>query len=220
MKKYLPTFIRLVFLALFILLIQNGKMMLWFGIYAFSLILALIFGRIYCGYICPMNTLMIPTDKIAKKLKFQTDKMPKWLQSGKISWIAIFVSLAVMIFTKRIMDKNIPILLIWLGISVVITIRYKPSIFHNLICPFGPLQKIFGRFTRFSENVYKEGCIGCYKCEKVCPSEAILVNKEDKKAEIDRSLCHQCTNCVQVCPTDTISYSNLNKRPNTDATPL
>ena len=66
MKKYLPTFIRIVFLVLFVLLIQNGKMMLWFGIYAFSLILALIFGRIYCGYICPMNTLMIPTDRIAK----------------------------------------------------------------------------------------------------------------------------------------------------------
>ena len=122
MKKYLPTFIRIVFLVLFVLLIQNGKMMLWFGIYAFSLILALIFGRIYCGYICPMNTLMIPTDRIAKKLKIQTNKSPKWLQSGKIAWVAIFISLAVMLFAKRIMGRNIPILLIWLVISVVITL--------------------------------------------------------------------------------------------------
>lgn len=220
MKKYLPTFIRIVFLVLFVLLIQNGKMMLWFGIYAFSLILALIFGRIYCGYICPMNTLMIPTDWIAKKLKVQTNKSPKWIQSGKIAWVAIFISLAVMLFAKRIMGRNIPILLIWLVISVVITLRYKPSVFHNLICPFGPLQRIFGKFARFSENVDKEGCIGCYKCEKVCPSEAILVNEEDKKAEINTSLCHQCTNCVQVCPTDTICYSNLNNKLNTNTTPL
>ena len=220
MKRYFPTSIRLVFLALFVFLIQNGKMMLWFGIYAFSLILALIFGRIYCGYICPMNTLMIPTDWIAKKLKIQTDKSPKWLRSGKITWVAIFASLAVMLLAKRIMDRNIPILLIWLVISVVITLRYKPSVFHNLICPFGPLQKIFGKFSRFSEIVNKEGCIGCYKCEMVCPSEAILVNEEDKKAEINTSFCHQCTNCLQVCPTDTINYSRLSKISDVNTTPL
>lgn len=59
----------------------------------------------------------------------------------------------------------------------------------------------------FSERVNKSGCIGCKKCEKVCPSEAIEV-KADKKAEVETSLCFQCTNCVQVCPTDCISYTN------------
>lgn len=205
--KYIITTIRLLFLALFLFLVLNGKMMLWLGLFVVSLVLALIFGRVYCGYACPMNTLMIPTEWISKKLKLQTDKSPKWLHSGKFAWISLMGSVLFTIFARKILQRNIPILIIWLAVSVLVTIRYKPAVFHNLICPFGVLQKFFGRFAILSTNVNKTGCIGCKLCEKVCPTEAIVVKAEDKKADINTSLCLQCTNCQQVCPKDTIPYS-------------
>ena len=74
--KYIVTVVRLLFLALFVFLIVQGKMMLWLGLFGISLLAALIFGRIYCGYVCPMNTVMVPVDWIAKKLKIQTQKTP------------------------------------------------------------------------------------------------------------------------------------------------
>ena len=49
------------------------------------------------------------------------------------------------------------------------------------------------------------------KMEGVCPSNAISVKSEDKKAVIDTGKCFQCTNCSQICPSDTIHYSR-NKR--------
>lgn len=204
MKKYITSAIRIIFLGLFLFLIARGKMMLWLGLFATSLLAALIFGRVYCGYACPMNTLMIPTEWISKKLKLQSSKKPKWLKSGKFAWFSLIGSIALMLVFRIVLDKNIPILLIWLGIAVLLTLRYKPAVFHNLICPFGPLQRAFGRFAIFSEKV-DENCIGCKKCEKVCPSEAIVVNA-DKKAKIETSLCFQCTNCVQVCPVNSIHY--------------
>ncbi len=209
--RHIGTIIRIIFFGLFIVLMQKGKMMLWLGIYGVSLLLAVIFGRIYCGYVCPMNTLMIPAEWLSKKLKIQTDKTPKWLQSGKMTWVAMFGSIAIMLFARRVLKQNIPILIIWLFISVAMTLRYKPSVFHNLLCPFEPLQRIFGRFAIFSERVIPAACIGCYKCEKVCPSESILVEASDKKAYINTSMCLQCTNCVQVCPTDAICYTKSNK---------
>lgn len=205
--KYIISIIRILFLGLFLFLVSNGKMMLWLALYAVSLIAALLFGRVYCGYACPMNTLMIPTEWMSKKLKLQSKKTPKWLLSGRFPWFALIGSLAVMLLAKRILHKNIPILLIWLAVSVIITLRYKPAVFHNLICPFGVLQKLFGKYTKFSEKVNKDSCIGCKLCEKVCPSEAIEVNSIEKKAEIQTSLCLQCTNCQQVCPKDAIHYS-------------
>lgn len=204
--KYIINGIRLIFLGLFIFLISRGNMMLWLGLYGASLLLALVFGRIYCAYACPMNTLMVPTDFIAKKLKIQRKDAPKWLASGKLPWFTLIGSLLIMVLGKRVFEKNIPILLIWLVLSVLISIRYKPSVFHNLICPFGKPQSIFAGFTRFSETVDPDLCIGCKLCEGVCPSDAIAVGT-DKKAEINKSLCHQCTNCSQVCPTQAISYS-------------
>lgn len=205
--KYIINGVRILFLGLFLFLVINGKMMLWLALFAVSLVAALFFGRIYCGYACPMNTLMIPTEWISKKFKLQTDKTPKWLQSGKIGWISLGASLVLMIIGQKVLHRNIPILLIWLVTSVIITLRYKPAVFHNLICPFGVLQKLFGKSAWYSEKVDQSGCIGCKLCEKVCPSDAIKVM--DRKAKIDTSLCLQCTNCVQVCPKDTIHYTKL-----------
>ena len=205
--KYIITTIRVLFFVLFIFLLLNGKMMLWLALYAVSLLAALLFGRVYCGYVCPMNTLMIPTEWLSKKLKLQTVNSPKWLSSGKFAWFALAGSVAIMLLAQKLLDKNISILLIWLVVSALITLRYKPAVFHNLICPFGPLQKVFGRFAKVSEKVNKESCIGCKLCEKVCPSEAIEVKSTDKKAEIKTSICLQCTNCQQICPKDAIHYS-------------
>lgn len=205
--KYIITTIRILFFASFIFLLLKGKMMLWLALYGISLLVALLFGRVYCGYICPMNTLMIPTEWLSKKLKIQTDKSPKWLGSGKFAWLALVGSVVIMLLAQKLLHKNIPILLIWLAVSVLITLRYKPAVFHNLICPFGPLQKVFGRLAKFSEKVDKESCIGCKLCEKVCPCEAIEVKSTDKKAEIKTSICLQCTNCQQVCPSNAIRYS-------------
>lgn len=210
-RKTIVSIVRWLFLALFFFIISKGNMMLWLGLYGASLILALLFGRIYCGYICPMNTLMVPAEWISKKLKIQSKTTPKFLQSSKLPWITLVGSLALMIFSKRVLQKNIPLLLIWVIVSVLVTLRYKPEVFHNLICPFGALQKVFGKSARLSKNVEEDACIGCKLCEKDCPSAAIKVQPEDKKAIIDRSLCFQCTNCQDICPKDAINYTKTTK---------
>ena len=211
--KYIVTGVRLIFLSLFLFLIINGKMMMWLGLFAISLIAALFFGRVYCGYACPMNTLMGITEWISRKLNLQRPNTPKWLRlrvlsSGKFSWMALVLSVAAMLISKRFLSINIPILLIWLAISLVVTLRYKPEVFHNLICPFGALQRTFGKFAFFSKMVNEEKCVGCKLCEKACPSDAIKVDNKNKKAHINTALCLQCSNCQAVCPKDAIAYSS------------
>ena len=204
--KYISNIIRIIFLALFLFLLANGKVMLWLALFGVSLVLALVFGRLYCGYVCPMNTLMLPAEWLSKKLKLQKPNTPKLLKNGYLTWINLFVSIVLMLLSKRLLHINLPILPFWLLVSVLITLRYKPEVFHNLICPFGALQRVFGRFAMLSEKVDKDACIGCKLCENVCPSKAILVSTEDKKAMIKTELCHQCTNCQQVCPKSAIDY--------------
>lgn len=207
--KWIATIIRVLFLGLFLYLIITGNMMLWLALFALSLIVAIFFGRLYCGYVCPMNTVMIPVEWISKKLKWQNSTAPKWLEKGILPWAFLGISIVAMLLSKKILHINLPLLLIWLVVSILVTLRYKPYIFHNLICPFGALQKTFGRFARFSKNVNKTNCIGCKKCEEVCPSKSIIVSVKDNKANISTKLCLQCKNCSEVCPTSTIKYTKL-----------
>lgn len=205
--KHIAAIIRVLFLALFAFLLTQSKMMLWLGLFGVSLLAALVFGRIYCGYVCPMNTVMIPVNWIAKKLNIQTQNTPKWLKNSYFAWIALAGSVLAMLLSKRFLKINLPILLIWLVIAALMTLRYRPSVFHNLICPFGAPQRLFGRFARKRKAVDNTTCIGCRLCEKACPSEAIHVAYEDKKAVINTALCHQCINCQQACPQGSIHYA-------------
>ena len=206
-KKALITLIRLMFLTLFVVLILYGKMVLWLAVFAVSLVAELVFGRFYCGYLCPMNTVMIPTDWLARKLKIQTDKVPSWMKSGNLAWVLLAVSLVSILLLKRLGGINFQILPVLMVLSILITLRFHPSVFHNLLCPFGAIQKLFSGKPLMSHRGDPKACIGCKRCEKVCQSRAIVVTATDNKAHVSDNLCHQCTNCQQVCPTSAIRYA-------------
>ena len=208
MNKTWITVIRIAFFGIFLFLILIGKPFIWLALYGLSLILALFFGRIYCGFMCPISTVMGPAEFLSKKMSIQTDKTPKWLSSGVFAWIFLALSIALMLIFKKALKIDLPIIPIWIAVGFLVTLRYKPHVFHNLICPFGTLQGIFGRKPLFSKKVDKETCIWCRLCEKACPSDAIKVSSETKKATITPNICHQCTNCKDVCLKGSILYNN------------
>ena len=51
------------------------------------------------------------------------------------------------------------------------------------------------------------GCFGCGLCKKICPNDAITVDKF--LARIDYSKCTQCGLCATVCPKKLIKDSNV-----------
>ena len=53
-------------------------------------------------------------------------------------------------------------------------------------------------------------CIGCSKCEEVCPKDAITI--VNTLAYIDPVMCTLCRKCVPVCPTNSIIETNFPPR--------
>jgi ferredoxin len=69
---------------------------------------------------------------------------------------------------------------------------------------FSPMQPV--ATTNYIPKISKE-CIGCGKCEKVCPVSAIsmLKNKAGKSvAQVDHEVCLGCGICVRSCPQNVI----------------
>lgn len=52
-------------------------------------------------------------------------------------------------------------------------------------------------------SVNEDKCIGCARCKRWCPAEAITI--ENKKSHINSEKCIGCMECVTVCPTGAIS---------------
>ncbi|MDD1718508.1 MAG: 4Fe-4S dicluster domain-containing protein [Methanoregulaceae archaeon] len=54
--------------------------------------------------------------------------------------------------------------------------------------------------SRGHVTIDESRCISCGSCQRTCPSQAIVVEKEAKTWQIDRLRCVVCRACVDVCP--------------------
>src|SRR5690554_5847952 len=91
---------QLFFLAAFIGLFALGKIQMWMVIFLASIIAAILFGRFYCGWICPANTLMEGIGWIYKKLGIKPTKTPGWLKTPVVRYGVLALFLAAMVFVQ------------------------------------------------------------------------------------------------------------------------
>ena len=57
MKKIFQTILQVLLLAVFGFLIINGRVQIWMGLLVFGILGSILFGRFYCGWMCPINTV-------------------------------------------------------------------------------------------------------------------------------------------------------------------
>lgn len=81
---------------------------------------------------------------------------------------------------------------------------------------FGYMNPI--QTTAFLPQVVDEGCIGCGKCTRACPIEAIKLDPVTKKAKVDEGICLGCGVCVRNCPKKSIYLKHREKQIITPAT--
>lgn len=83
---------------------------------------------------------------------------------------------------------------------------------------FAPSQPI--ATSNYIPKVSAEACVGCGKCAKVCPMDAISMVSDEhgvKKPVIDESICLGCGVCARNCPKKVMI---LNRRPVQVITPV
>jgi ech hydrogenase subunit F len=64
--------------------------------------------------------------------------------------------------------------------------------------PAEPAKKTL--LTRGHVTIDESRCISCGTCQRKCPAQAILLNKEEKTWQMDRLRCVVCNSCVDTCP--------------------
>ncbi|MDP2173224.1 MAG: 4Fe-4S binding protein [Candidatus Cloacimonadaceae bacterium] len=77
---------------------------------------------------------------------------------------------------------------------VIIALSLLAVLFVSIACK---------RVTITEYNVDSSSCNGCGECIRVCPSDAIFYDVNNK-AVIDQSKCTRCAECVAACPNNAI----------------
>lgn len=203
MKKVVQRSIQILALTLFVVLAVIGKIQIWMGIFVLSALASLIFSRFYCGWLCPINTVLKPLTWAKKKLHIRGFKVPNFL---KKTWVRIFMLVlfvGILAFTLKT-GKKLPVLPLSVALGFSLTLFFPEELWHRYLCPYGAILSLPSRKATYGMKIDQEKCISCGKCMKVCPSAAIA--KDEKKYSITKNDCLVCRACAEVCPVDAITY--------------
>lgn len=203
MSKTMQIITQIAFLALFVILIIFNKIQLWMAIFLLSVILTLFISRVYCGWVCPINTVIKATNWIKKKLHLKSFTIPAFLKKRWVRYAFLALFFAVFAFTM-ISGKKLPVLPIVVVLGVVVSLFFPEELWHRYLCPYGTILSLPGSKSMRFLKIDQDTCISCGLCKKVCPAEA--VHEEDKKYDILKKDCLMCMECERQCPTKAIHY--------------
>jgi polyferredoxin len=199
----------------------SGTLTLFF----FTLAFALVFGRAFCGNICPFGALQEFVGKIWKRKLEVPEKADRVLRLFKYPILIFITAMAWITATIWIApyDPWAAFAHIWTGSELFAEMRIGAAVlvvvlaasifvdrfFCKYLCPAGALYGIISKISFY--KIKRENCQSCGQCTKICPMDI-----EINKANIARSSeCIACGQCITVCPPEnnaikmTVFYKNV-----------
>jgi len=200
-----------------------------FVLMGLGLLVALFFGPVFCGWICPLGSVQEWVGKLGKRINKKRynryvpkklDTYLRYLRYLVLGWV-IYMTAATgtLIFaeydpyytlfnlwTEEVALSGIIILALVLLLSLVVE---RP--FCKYACPYGALLGIFNLFRIFPIKRVAPTCIDCKACDRVCPMN-ITVSTASKVKDHQCITCMKCTS-DQSCPVqNTVILGEVSKK--------
>ena len=186
---------------------------------------ALVFGRVFCGWMCPQNLLSEIADYIRSKIGF--DRPAKLPPSSMPRYVVLAIMLTLTLIlgfpaanlisapgiisvqiSEFIMAGTAGIELLLIGAIILMEFFVIRRVWCNNICPIGGFLGIF-RTAKTMKVVYQtetDLCIKCGACVKACQ---LGLNPMGGKIY---PLCHNCGDCIAACERATDKKNPLSFR--------
>lgn len=181
---------------------------------------AIIGGRAFCSWVCPVNMVTDLANFLRRKLKLDNFEVNyRFIKRGTRYWIAgiiVIVSLmtgiaAFEVFSPiTIMQRGI-IFGFGIGISVLFAI-FLFDLFGvkngwcGHLCPLGATYSLIGSFSLIRVKHNHENCTNCMKCKIVCPENQVLHMIYKESVSVTSGECTNCGRCIDVCDDNALRF--------------
>jgi hypothetical protein len=178
------------------------------------LVLCVCFGRVFCGYICPIGWLATWQFHLQRRLKTTyPSTRPVSQESAGILFLLLIVLIAVAglpsaaalglvhLQTQRVAAHVTDPSIVWTASGIIFAFVvanwvFAPGIWCRYLCPSGTVYRIVARYRLFGiVHSSTKKCPGhCTLCADVCWLHL------DPKSAPPGPACDLCLDCVKACP--------------------
>lgn len=185
--------------------------------------LAMIMGRVFCSWICPITFLTELGEKIKSLFSKRTSTPERWRLMRQMLWLTLalelFVTLVlgapifVFLSPPGLIGRELMTLVFFHSLTlegVVILIALALNLtskrfYCRYLCPLGACLALLGRHRRVRlENVMQD-CRGCGTCDQACP-----MGLKPSVGEGMSPYCWNCGSCIDHCHFDQLKFRLIN----------
>lgn len=172
----------------------------------------LLFGRIICGFFCPLGLLQDIVWKITEKLHLpklpRDEKFMRVINIFNRIFLAFFIcgitSLIVtsIAFPEVLKGAGAPVFIPVIVLIIMIIVNSFARRFFCNVCPIGSFIGIFERLNIIKLEKSCGDCTLCGACYEACPMRIKEIYTEIGKTNVSSPKCMYCGECIKKCPED------------------
>jgi polyferredoxin len=184
--------------------------------------LTLLFGSMFCGWLCPLGSVQEWIGGIGKRvfkkrynrfISERSDRMLGVMRYAVLVLILYYTTRSISLVFQRF-DPYYALFHFWmgdvfftalavLGFVVVLSLFFERP-WCRWLCPFGALLGVLQLVSPWKIRRKIAACTECHACTNACPMRIPL----HKKGAVIDTRCNRCLSCVDVCrKAGTLEYS-------------
>jgi ferredoxin-type protein NapH len=197
------------------------------GALIIALFYAIIGGRAFCSWVCPVNLVTDLAAWFRRKLLIDKIERKVWI-SRNIRYYVLVLALIVsaiaglaafeVISPITILNRNIAFLdtraaffglgsgLGFIAAIFLFDLFVVKNGWCGHICPLGGFYSVIGKYAFFRVKHNSENCTLCMKCKEVCPEVQVLHMIGKKSIAVNDIECTNCGRCIDVCDDDALGF--------------
>lgn len=179
----------------------------------FPLLLAIVLGRVFCSWICPISFFAELLERLKKLLLKGNSERSRWRMFRQMLWLTLglelFLTLVlgaplfVFLSPPGLVGRELMMLVFFrtlpiegaIIIIVLLLNLFGKRFYCRYLCPLGAFLALLGARRKVRLKNIRQNCKGCRTCDHACP-----MGLSPSTGEGMTVYCWNCGTCIDNCP--------------------